>query len=88
MLRFSGYIEILKQRNCEAELLKSRLPFGTPVFQFVQDSGLTEICDSSPDGSKIVGHLCQEQRRWSGELDCRLGRCEGECQAGRGLVSR
>ena len=25
--------------------------------------------------------VSQEQRRWSGQLDSRLGRCEGECQA-------
>ncbi|CAE7701819.1 pfa3 [Symbiodinium sp. CCMP2592] len=31
--------------------------------------------------SKVEALQEQEQRRWSGELDCRLGRCEGECQA-------
>ncbi|CAE7702500.1 unnamed protein product [Symbiodinium microadriaticum] len=36
--------------------------------------------------SKVEALQEQEQRRWSGELDCRLGRCEGECQAGRGFV--
>eukprot|EP00439_Symbiodinium_sp_Y106_P024641 s3607_g3.t1 len=31
--------------------------------------------------SKVEALQEQDQRRWSGELDCRLGRCEGECQA-------
>jgi len=72
------------RKEHEAFVLKRQKQFQGWVQECQEQLRETRAhCDglTSSALSKVEALQEQEQRRWSGELDCRLGRCEGECQA-------